>query len=135
MGALATAVVRGGTPGERNPRLRLGIAALGVPFPRLSQPRWRALCLFEPRCEADATCGVGCCGEALCDGEASYPGDLACGFDDGESAAQLAGDLAVGEEVLEGLGAAEAEWADAIAVAPGADGDGLAEGGGVELDL
>ncbi len=49
------------------------------------------------------------------------PGDPLARGDDRQGAPQRAGDLAVREEVLEGLAAAEAERAHPVAVAPGAD--------------
>ena len=59
-----------------------------------------------------------------------HPHDLAAHLDDRQRAPQRARDLAVGEEVLERLAAAEAERAHAVALAPAAHGGGVAERGG-----
>ena len=59
-------------------------------------------------------------GEALVERHARHPHDLPAGLDHRQRAAQRARHLAVGEQVLERLGAAEPDRAHAVAVPPGA---------------
>ena len=81
---------------------------------------------MEPTCAALRTAdseAPGLRGELLGDRDARDPGDPPIGGDDRQRVPQRARNLAVGEEVLQRLAAAEAERAHPVAVAPGPHGE------------
>src|SRR5690606_32502116 len=67
------------------------------------------------RREADGLRRAGRGAEALPDGDARDPGDLAAGLDDRERPPELARDLPVGEEVLERLAPSQSGRAHPVA--------------------
>src|SRR6478735_12517265 len=74
--------------------------------------------IYDPGAEGGDPLRLRAQAEALADGDAGHPGDLAARRDDGQAAPQGAWDTGVGEDVLERLGAAEAEGTHPVALLP-----------------